>query len=876
MRRATPYILLSSIFVASAIAIAHFVSLFGSSLFEDWRLVFQQMESSRRWVLLSLGCGVAVGLIAMLHQYERALISRPLGWTLLLLRLGLILVVFLALLEPVWSWSYDEELSGRVVVALDVSESMDTKDEHALLLEKLQWAQSLGIFGNDEARERADRWTRQLERGDEPEWVTPDEEPDEQKRLAKAKLRREDLLTTLETVTDYSRKELAARALVSDPQPLLPELGQLVDVDVSIFAEDHLVTDAESISKLIDGGEVTVQRSYSALIESMKSALEGEKDVALSGLILVSDGRDTSELERKQVVQRLAGLGVPVHTVMVGSERRPRDLAVAHIDAPESVFEDDTPLVTGTIQTFGFENEEIEVFLDWLDDPERDPLKQTIVADGSLTDVAFSIEDLDLGRHHFRLRTAIQEDELRDDNNSRDLAIKVVDDRAQVMLIENEGRWEFRYLTTALERDKRLTVEHVLFEQPYLGVLNQPFFSTALDSVAKGDEEATRYADYDCVIIGDVSPRHMPLREWKELDKYVREEGGTLILTAGKNDFPMSYRGTIVDGLMPVRGLDVINLRGGGQTLPPQVRGFKMSITPDGERLPMFQLGDDLIESRRIWAELPGHTWGITGKVKGGATVYAAALRPGERNTLKNERENAVIAQHYVGTGQVMWVGVDSTWRWRFRVGDLYHHRFWGQVIRWAVGFKTSSGNSIVRLGLTPAVINENETTTVRARWDEQFARGNPELQAFALIESTTGSNFRQRVELQPNAALPFTHEAELKDLDPGEYLVTIDIPDVALNEQPPEETLIVNEVVSRELIDISSDRALLEEIAMVSGGRFVRLHEIGQLTEEFAEETETVSLHEEIPLWSHWTVMVLFCGIAMTEWVTRKLNGLP
>ena len=50
----------------------------------------------------------------------------------------------------------------------------------------------------------------------------------------------------------------------------------------------------------------------------------------------------------------------------------------------------------------------------------------------------------------------------------------------------------------------------------------------------------------------------------------------------------------------------------------------------------------------------------------------------------KREEQRALFVRHTYGFGQVFYVGLDSTWRWRYRIGDLYHHRFWSQAIRWA------------------------------------------------------------------------------------------------------------------------------------------------------------------------------------------------
>lgn len=867
-------VLISLGFVAFACALATAIAYVGSHSFGEWQLVFQQLTSRWRWASLCGICGVAVGLMVKLHEYERQLVSPLLGTTLLSLRLGLVLIIFLTLLEPVWTWSYNQETRGRVAVAIDVSESMETRDRHALLAEKLRWARALGMFAKH--RDQVDGWIRDLEADGEPVWVTAEEEPDPVRRQQLARQRQQDIQATLEAVTDYSRLELVAKAFATAPDPPIDRLEEYTQPEFAIFAGDHTDADRQLLRDISEGTELPIKRSSTELSAAVNAALKSDSEIPLAAIVVFSDGRETSEVESKQLVQRLAGLGVPVHTVLAGSVDRPRDIAVAHVDAPDSVFEDDTPLAKAIVHAFGFEGEEITVFLDNLDDPQSEPLEQTVAVDAPTLEVALTLDKLKQGRHRFRIRTDVQERELREDNNSREFTVNVVDDRAHVLLIDGEGRWEFRYLLAALQRDKRVSVEEVLFEQPYLGILDEPFFQYRLQQLDTGSNETTRYSDFDCVVIGDVAPRHLTLADWRQLEKNVREEGGTIVMTAGKRYFPMAYRGTVVSSLLPIENLRVIDLHGAAQTLPPRQRGFRFSITPDGEQLAMFQLADDLDESRRIWRELPGHSWGMTGDAKGGATVFAAALNPGEQLTLENEREKGIVVQHYVGEGQVLWVGVDSTWRWRFRVGDLYHHRFWGQLVRWAVSFKATAANKNVKLALTKSVLNEGDTTRIQVRWDERFLAQHPQLQTAAIIESTDGANFRKRVDLKPAENRGFLHEADINDLTAGEYRVTLEVPEVDWADDLPEAPLVVRELVSRELADISANKVLLEEIASATGGRFFQLDEIDQLPELFVDTQDVSEIHEEIPLWNHWLILVLFSIVAMAEWVLRKLNGLP
>ena len=43
-----------------------------------------------------------------------------------------------------------------------------------------------------------------------------------------------------------------------------------------------------------------------------------------------------------------------------------------------------------------------------------------------------------------------------------------------------------------------------------------------------------------------------------------------------------------------------------------------------------------------------------------------------------------------------------------------------------------------------------------------------------------------------------------------------------------------------------------------------------------FEDITESESLREEITLWDHWLTLLVFCTVIGSEWVLRKLNGLP
>jgi len=82
---------------------------------------------------------------------------------------------------------------------------------------------------------------------------------------------------------------------------------------------------------------------------------------------------------------------------------------------------------------------------------------------------------------------------------------------------------------------------------------------------------------------------------------------------------------------------------------------------------------------RREANSLPGFYWYFPAKkAKPGAIVLATH----PKRKIDDRERVPIVATMYTGGGVAMFVGVDSTWRWRAGIGDAYFYRFWSQAIR--------------------------------------------------------------------------------------------------------------------------------------------------------------------------------------------------
>src|SRR5205823_3765167 len=145
-------------------------------------------------------------------------------------------------------------------------------------------------------------------------------------------------------------------------------------------------------------------------------------------------------------------------------------------------------------------------------------------------------------------------EETRTENNSRPIAVNVADDKARVLLIDGDARWEYHYLAAALARDPGIELTTVLFDQPRIGRLSQGQLRAAGHAERALPAGSDALERFDCIILGDVTPEQLPADDQRRLEAYVGERGGALIALAGRRAMPLAYLSAAGDA-SPLRKL---------------------------------------------------------------------------------------------------------------------------------------------------------------------------------------------------------------------------------------------------------------------------------------------------------------------------------
>ena len=674
-----------------------------------------------------------------------------------------------------------------------------------------------------------------------------------------------------------SRRELA-RGLVSGEKAPLANLGADHEVKALAFARD--ATPEGSLASLSDrlkdarpGAADLGETDWSG---AFSSALKTPDEVPVLGVILLTDGRKNAPVDDAALVDKLAARGVPIYPVLIGSTAPPADVAVASLRAPESVYKGDVATIEAAIKADGVAvGSSLDVTLSM---PGAKPIAQSVkvAKDGVRPVATFRVPLTAVGSVPITVAVTPPKADARADNNARSSVIQVADDKASVLLVDGEARWEFRYLRNALMRDPRVALDAVVFQQPPITGTAEATYPSTLPARPSEPGAADPLNRFDMIVIGDAE---LPADVWARLDAYVGERGGTLVIVPGPRHWPA--QGGLSDAsraLLPVTDLRRVEPETAEDpahpSLPPGAIVMPTSaVLDDGSSWPMLRLGADASSSREAWAGLPRLPWALAGRTKPGASALATS-REGD--------DSAVIAAMPYGLGKTLWIGTDSTWRWRYRVGDALHHRFWGQVVRWASSGKLGAGNRLVRFGPSATRARSGEGIKIQARIAETVPDVGPDFLVAARVVKTGSKDASAVVPLRAVPGRARLFEGIAPPLTEGTYAIGLDAPALAASPGSEsagpigEASLTVAPRETSERIELAASRDALDRLAAATGGKVFTVDDAGGIPALLQSKVKTTTRTEETPLWDHPAGLFLFFAIVGVEWILRKRLGLP
>ena len=774
-----------------------------------------------------LSTGSLVAILAAIVVLSLYLYRQPWGlplWLrglLVVSRVAVLALVVATLLEPT---AVETETHTRVrslPILLDVSESMSMKDQRKRPEDLVAAAAALGMIPLGDDTE-ADRAVMQL---------------DAKQRLA---------------IDSSSRFDLAEAVITQSARPIFESLGESLELSYHAFGQS---------TRLISDGKVMTAEDLAGLeatepgtsIAASLEAVANSGGIPPAGIVLLSDGIDNATSQRSEAVLKdLGARGIPVYTVPFGLPD-PDDVSIRNIVMQEVAFSGDRVPVRVHLQSKGYEKRtaRLSVLLN-----DRRVSSRIVRFDGGLQfeEVDFRVDVYEKGAAQIDVIIEPFDDEVSMVNNRITRSIRIVNEKVNVLYIEGNARWEFRYLRAILKRDPRINATFIASNVGPEVARNSP------EHIVRFPDNRDDAFQYDLVILGDVDASFFTDEEFGLLEELIRDRGASLLMLCGPMHSPASYVGTSVQTMLPVR----FDAESAWEKVAESVYPV---LTHEGRSSLVMTLENDVELNDRIWRRMaPMDQLPPLLSAKPGATVLAVL----SDNTARDQSYPLVAWQRY-GTGKCMSIASDRLWRLRYKTGDKYHWRVWSQCIQFMTLSRLMGEHKRIRLETDRSVYPVDGQCRLYAHvLDDNF---EPIVQpVFEVYVTSIDGGAKELVSLRPDRSQPGLYEGYFAASGPGRYRLEANENDQRISSTTEFQVADVN----RELADTNVDLANLERIANLTGGERLSMQEVSKLASLVNAEPVTIEVRSERPLWDNGLVAFLFVGLLGMEWICRRKYDLP
>ncbi|MCX5659114.1 MAG: glutamine amidotransferase [Planctomycetota bacterium] len=676
-----------------------------------------------------------------------------------------------------------------------------------------------------------------------------------------------------------SRYQLAKQWLADSPAG--KSLRELFEVKVFNIA-----------GQLVDPAKMAAEPTaeQTDLVRAVRAASGQLRGQSLAGVVLISDGRDTTGRESYLPLQELPA---PVYALGFRQpppgKGAPFDLAVNAVEAPQRVLVHNAVPVKILVSKDSGEAMEIPIQIERAGTPLLTQRVQ-LPAGASQKMVNLSFTPTEAGDFTLSAHIPEQPNERSGANNARLFKLRVEAEPIRVLYIEGFLRPEYTFLRNRLSNDPDVNL--VSFVRSA-----NPDQSGSAGALAGAELiTAERLKKIDVVLLGDFESRMLDEPTYAALRQWV-EDGGAMMVLGG-------YYNLGDDGLVSTPLKDALPVELSAGPVYQVEEPFLLRLTDEGKRHPALYITGDATRDAALWESLPPLR-GIAAvrDAKPGATVLARHPHP--NTDAADKLGYIVLATQHFGKGTVALFTADTTWRWSryLRLAgkpDTLYVRFWSQMVRWLARRDIQDPRPALAVSTDNAVYERGHKVTVRVQRNLAAMVPGQENQAsqLSLVVHTPdgrttplspsptadpnqwsatyfpdrGGRFEVHARLVANAA-PAAPEA-----DPAK-------PPAGASGSASGSKDLANQVCeflvhgsSLELDDPATNPSVLEQIASVTGGLYADIDDARAGKDLFSalpHEPRTVTETKKANVWNSPFLLILFLTCISAEWIIRRRNQL-
>ena len=612
---------------------------------------------------------------------------------------------------------------------------------------------------------------------------------------------------------------------------------------------------SSSSDRVPSASDLKFDGTATRLGQALDRARDELSGLPLAGLVMVSDGADTSDGAIDETLASMKARSIPVFTVGVGQERFARDIQVTRVETPRTVLKGTALVVDVVLSQTGYGGQTVPLSVE--DDGRIVSTQEvTLPPEGESATVKVRFTASEAGARTFKFKVPTQTGEQVTQNNARDALIQVNDRAEKILYYEGEPRFEYKFLRMGVKGDKNLQVvsmDRTAENKYYRQDVTNP--DELLGGFPKTREELFQYRG---LILGSVEAASFSPEQLRMIADFVNKRGGGLLMLGGRRSYAEGgWGGTPVGDVLPV----VIE-----NTNTKYFSELQAKPTRAGATFPVTQIGGDEKASAAKWNDMQAVTSvNAIRQAKPGATVLLSGID-------NRRQEQIVLAYQRYGRGKAIALPIQDTWLWQMDpktpVTDTTHAMFWRRLIRWLVDGVPEQ----VNVTTTADRVEPGEAIRLTAEvLDAAFVEVN-DSRVVAHVTSPSGKT--TDVPVDWTVTKDGEYRASFTPDEPGIY----DIKVTATRDQKDVGAADMHVRVSAgdaEYFDAGMRAPLLTRIAEETGGRFFTPANAALLPEAISYSGRGVTVVEERELWDMPALFLLLVGLIAAEWGYRRMRGL-
>ncbi len=514
------------------------------------------------WIVATIAL-LSATLAAGLYMSERGRARRPMRWLLAAIRFLLLMTVLWMLAG--WSWQQFKSDRPELIVVLDRSSSMNTRDVGD------------GKKGNQRSRfERAVELFEALDRR-------------ERQRL----------------LSNYEVQWYALADALEPARTTGDQLGQWP-------------------TGLNEGW--TADGVQSRLGDGLLRLLERQSGKGTAAIVFVSDGINTSGAALSEAAKAARRAAIPLHTVTVGRQRELPDLRLADLLIDREVYLGDQ--VTAEIAVLASDVPSAETRITLRDQATQeilDEINLTVSSEQRQRPARLTFVPKRAGQLAIRVEASAIAGEQEFANNSVEAVVNVQDKTIRVLLVSAEPSYEFRFLKSYLERVTQTgNPSGSSFElRTVLQDADPLFVNQDKSALRLVPSSPAQIADYDVFVLADLNPKLISQSSQQAIYNAVTVNGSGCMFVSSFGSLAQRLDHWPLGQLLPIQRSDIRSPP--AAKLP--TTSLRWQPTPLGSSSLPMQLASSMQESLELWKKLPEFAaLGRAEQVKPGAQILSQAL----------------------------------------------------------------------------------------------------------------------------------------------------------------------------------------------------------------------------------------------------------